>query len=334
MNIALSGETLVGYSVINQSMSANFLTNLGPFTGDAVDPIGVFGFAPYTKTTFWAYTSQITIAGDDFLIASLTGDPLDIPTRANVVINFQDIISTAPPITATMTEFVSSGTFTHTYVQPGRYDTVAKVFDGSTLLHTFPIASTIIEDLPPISNITVFKENGDYLAGISESHQNPSHSPLISPVTLILCASATTEGTYKIEKLVWDPGDGSPLITITRNRVPTDPNITFSSKIRDILMFATEDPRNYVVQHTYYRNNIEDISRFSPSLTVYSQVTNNSSTETLHNIGPFKLQPFLPRKIIRNSIFGTGNDIMLFLEDSKSITYSGIIPNSKELFHD
>jgi len=103
-----------------------------------------------------------------------------------------------------------------------------------------------------------------------------------SPYTIQLTPRTTKLGSFPLEKIDWNFGDGTPTITITRNSLSTENLIftnTFSADPNDV--------RNFDILHTYYltKNNYPI---FYPSLTCYSSNTNSNDSCCI-TIGPIGL---------------------------------------------
>jgi hypothetical protein len=105
-----------------------------------------------------------------------------------------------------------------------------------------------------------------------------------SPLTVRLSPRIIKSGSFPIEKIVWNLGDGSPLL-IQRRWDPTQESPFVFSNTYNL---DWKDPRNYDIVHTYRKTNESGFS-FYPSLTAYA-----SSTGTLDcaaaMVGPLKLE--------------------------------------------
>lgn len=108
----------------------------------------------------------------------------------------------------------------------------------------------------------------------------------VSPFTVKLTPRFTKCGSFPIEKIVWDLGDGSPLITQQRWAPNYEPPFYFSGSIRNDI----DDPRNFDIIHTYIKTPTSSYS-FYPSITAYASSTNSSDACALV-IGPLKLPEF------------------------------------------
>lgn len=90
----------------------------------------------------------------------------------------------------------------------------------------------------------------------------------ISPLTVILSPRNIISGSFPIEKIVWDLGDGSPLLTQRRWAPTLQKPFVYSGKINN----DPQDPRNYDIEYSYIRT-LEGPHAFYPSLTAYSSST-------------------------------------------------------------
>lgn len=108
----------------------------------------------------------------------------------------------------------------------------------------------------------------------------------ISPYTVRLTPRYIRCGSFPIEKIVWDLGDGSPLLVQRRITPNTDPKFVYTN------VFVTDwkDPRNYDIVHTYNRTSRSQFS-FYPSITAYASSTGTSDCAAIV-IGPLRLPEF------------------------------------------
>ena len=184
-----------------------------------------------------------------------------------------------------------------------RNDTICTVEDATFLTTLDSIESSItkvvidVKELPPVANMYCVTQP---VTGVS-------------PLTVKLTPRTSKCGSFPIDKIVWDFGDGSPLKTITRYASPTGSDVEQSGYfISDPL-----DVRNYDVIHTYKRTQ-NTYPVFYPSLTCYSSCTHTSDSCSI-TIGPISL-PQAPTSIeltkIRNSskvalyVFDIDNNIV------------------------
>jgi hypothetical protein len=123
-------------------------------------------------------------------------------------------------------------------------------------------------------------------------------------------------GSFPIDKIVWDLGDGTPLIEQSRyNPIKGEPFV-----YSDQFGFDFEDPRNYDIIHTYYRTSTSG-SCFYPSITAYASSTGTYDCASVI-IGPLNFEShdqknprMLQNKLTENGIgyIGEmGSDISLW----------------------
>jgi len=153
-----------------------------------------------------------------------------------------------------------------------------------TIIQTTQSAVVQVLELPPVAGI-----------GISDSTITGT-----SPFTVRFTAKACKAGSFPIDKIVWDLGDGTPRKTVIRYTAPTDNNFITTDTFND-----PNDVRNYELVHTYSCN-ANTYPVFYPSLTCYSANTNTSDSCCL-TIGPISL-PFAPSETrllkVRNNMKG------------------------------
>ena len=107
-----------------------------------------------------------------------------------------------------------------------------------------------------------------------------------SPLTVKLTSRFTKCGSFPIEKIIWDLGDGSPLITQQRWAPNYNPPFYYSGAIRNDI----DDPRNFDIIHTYVKTPTSSYS-FYPSITAFASSTNSSDACALI-VGPLQLPKF------------------------------------------
>lgn len=105
----------------------------------------------------------------------------------------------------------------------------------------------------------------------------------VSPFSVQITPRTTVPGSFPIDRIDWDPGDGTPIKTVTRYSAPDSTYFTYTNT------FSTDiqDPRNYDLLYTYKRN-INNYSMFYPSISVYSSSTASQDSCSL-TIGPIAL---------------------------------------------
>jgi hypothetical protein len=110
-----------------------------------------------------------------------------------------------------------------------------------------------------------------------------------APFTVHLTPRFTIPGSFAIEKIDWDFGDGSPIQTIWRHQAPESTIFTFTSAFSA----DEKDPRNYDALYTY-RRSLNTYPVFYPSITAYSGSTNTPDACSLV-VGPLSLSSISPK---------------------------------------
>lgn len=122
-----------------------------------------------------------------------------------------------------------------------------------------------------------------YLIAGSPSKVEAPISNRISPLTVRLSPKHTISGSFPIEKIVWDLGDGSPLLIQRRWSINLDAPFVYTGAISE----DYQDPRNYDVIHTYIKTPDTGFS-FYPSITAYASNTHSSDCAATM-VGPLVL---------------------------------------------
>jgi hypothetical protein len=151
----------------------------------------------------------------------------------------------------------------------------------------------------------------------------------ITPLTVQLSPSACRPGSFPLDRIDWDFGDGSPIKTITRfTDNSNDPELIYT----DCFFADPADVRNYNVTHTYVRT-ADTYSVFYPSLTCYSSNTGTSDS-CCTTIGPIKLveAPDLELVKVRNTLKGNVyafnvNRNITFHTNSQTVEIPEVAPN-------
>jgi hypothetical protein len=108
---------------------------------------------------------------------------------------------------------------------------------------------------------------------------------LVFPLTVTITPRYTRTGSFPIEKIVWDFGDGSPLLTRRRwDKTTVSPFLSTGALSADLF-----DPRNFDVTHTYTKQNTTQFS-FYPSITAYVSSTGTTDVCSI-TIGPVRAEP-------------------------------------------
>jgi hypothetical protein len=121
-------------------------------------------------------------------------------------------------------------------------------------------------------------------AYLQSSHVIDPRNPSFSPLTVQISPKYTQCGSFPIEKIVWDFGDGSPLVEQSRYNLIHSSPFVYS----DQYGFDVEDPRNYDVVHTYYRTSTSG-SCFYPSITAYCSSTGSHDCASVI-VGPLNFE--------------------------------------------
>lgn len=139
----------------------------------------------------------------------------------------------------------------------------------------------------------------------------------VSELTVQLTPRATLCGSFPIDRLDWDFGDGTPIKTVTRyanNNLDTN-LVSNNNYIGD-----SSDPRNYDVLHTYVRTSVDTYPIFYPSLTAYSANT-GSQDACSTTVGPIQIPtaPSVAPSLVK--VKNTNNGRLLAMEYNNSITF-------------
>lgn len=118
-------------------------------------------------------------------------------------------------------------------------------------------------------------------AGLHSETRPPAGS---GPLTIRLSPKATLCGSFPIDRIDWDLGDGTPIKTVIRQAQPIDPAFI----LNNIFNQDPQDPRNYDIIHTY-RRNTNQYSVFYPSITAYSANT-GSHDSCSTTVGPIDFE--------------------------------------------
>ncbi len=209
---------------------------------------------------------------------------------------------------------IASIKFTHSYVMPGlysvnvsnaEYSNVDSLTWSGVSIEADPalvwtnytgIEGYTINGQTVLPNVTalITRDTASFLISVVEIPPTAylsSDIPLIQehivfPLTVKITPRFTQTGSFPIEKIVWDLGDGSPLLTKTRWDTNTSlPFVTSGSLSADPL-----DPRNFDIIHTYTKPD-NSVYSFYPSISVYTQSTGTMDVCSI-TIGPILSQNF------------------------------------------
>jgi uncharacterized delta-60 repeat protein len=150
----------------------------------------------------------------------------------------------------------------HTYLVPGTY-TVSLCSEfgacSGTVVH--------VKEIPPKASF----------------HSLTRPVTGVNSLTVTFTPRAVIPGSFPIDQIDWNFGDGSPTQTVSRYGSADESVFTFTSYYSG----DQEDPRNWNPTHTYNRY-ADTYPIFYPSLTAYSSTTGTYDTASI-TIGPISL---------------------------------------------
>jgi hypothetical protein len=137
-----------------------------------------------------------------------------------------------------------------------------------------------------------------------------------SPFTVELSPKGSRSGSFPIDRIDWDFGDGSPIVTVTRYTQNNFDNVF--KKYPLALPDDPDDVRNYNVKHTYIVDRTT-YPIFYPSLTCYSANTNTSdSCSTV--VGPI-IADYQPTDIHVFKVRNTRNGNIYAFNINQNLTF-------------
>ena len=122
----------------------------------------------------------------------------------------------------------------------------------------------------------------------------------ISPLSSTLTARFTKTGSFPIEKIVWDLGDGSPLLVQRRWANDTKHPFVYTGAFPN----DVNDPRNYDVQWLYTVDKSYGFSYY-PSITAYASSTGTTdcASTTVGPIWPKSYDPLINKPfLLQNNV--------------------------------
>lgn len=169
----------------------------------------------------------------------------------------------------------------HVYIMPGSYKTTLTVVE--TYLRVNPQTQILqqVKASPQITEATVCTVQEILPKANLYSVTQPTTG--YAPFSVRLTARTTTPGSFPVDRILWDFGDGSERLLVSRYYNEPNSNLIFTN----VLSSDSQDPRNYDVLHTYTRE-CDTYPVFYPSITAYSSSTNSIDTCSL-TIGPVLL---------------------------------------------
>jgi hypothetical protein len=150
-------------------------------------------------------------------------------------------------------------------------DTDAKVNTVINTDHGTAVSNVIIQvfELPPKAGLVCINNNNIYntVSGTS-------------PFNVHLSPRSCIPGSFPIDRIDWDFGDGTGVVTVERY---TPPNSTIFTN-NNIFSDDPLDPRNFDALHAYVHN-INNANVFYPSITAYASSTGTTDSVSV-KIGP------------------------------------------------
>lgn len=153
---------------------------------------------------------------------------------------------------------------------------------AETITHTKELFLKVLE-IPPVAYLEVVEVQ----------------SNKISPYTVQLSPKKIRCGSFPIERLIWDFGDGSPLLEQVRGEVKSEYPFVFM----DAFDYDSDDVRNYDVLHTY-RRSIASGNCFYPSVTAIAFSTETQDCASAV-IGPLLYEPPKKVSLLQNKLMET-----------------------------
>jgi hypothetical protein len=141
--------------------------------------------------------------------------------------------------------------------------------------------------------------------------EQPERQNRISPLTVRLSPRFVKCGSFPIDRIDWNFGDGSPIVSQKR----WDLNTKFPFVYSDVYALDWKDPRNYDVIYTYKKTANATFS-FYPSITAYASSTHTS------NCAAAVVGPIVPQKLSTLDFKITQNELT-----EKGSVYLGKISN-------
>ena len=173
-----------------------------------------------------------------------------------------------------------STNISHVYIMPGSYETTLTVVE--TYLQVDPqtqLLQTKTDTKVKTLSVCTVQEILPKANLYSVTQPTTGYAPFLVRLT----ARTTIPGSFPVDKILWDFGDGSERLLVSRYYNEPNSNLIFTN----VLSSDSQDPRNYDVLHTYTRE-CDTYPVFYPSITAYSSSTNSINTCSL-TIGPVLL---------------------------------------------
>lgn len=217
-------------------------------------------------------------------------------------------------ITWDETKSSEPGTTTWDFARDNCTGTIAPLLSTSTRVITKEAYIRVLE-IPPTA----------YLRAIQPENKS-------SPMTVRLSPRDTICGSFPIEKIVWDLGDGSPLLTQRRwsNTVESPfvyAGIVDTTDSESLPLSADyQDPRNYDVIHTYTKTADSGFC-FYPSITAYASSTNSFDCAAAM-VGPLKMANTSGSnfRLLQNELTDHGKILIGQIDNNVAVWRTGELP--------
>jgi hypothetical protein len=145
-----------------------------------------------------------------------------------------------------------------------------------------------------------------------------------SPFPAQITSRTTKCGSFPIDRIDWDPGDGSNILTVTRYNEPDNTYFTFTSAFSADI----SDPRNFDLVYTYKRK-LNTYPVFYPSLTAYSSST-GSTSRCSTVVGPISLSSVSNQTHLLKVRSERNNKLYMF-QANNAVTFVTTQTGSKDL---
>jgi len=185
---------------------------------------------------------------------------------------------------------------------------------------TFTDVRYVNEQMAPLNVIVYVHETLPEASMYCVTQPITGHSPFTAQIT-----SRTTKcGSFPIDRIDWDPGDGSSILTVTRYSPPDSTYFTFTSAFSADAL----DPRNFDLVYTYKRK-LNTYPVFYPSLTAYSSSTGSiSKCSTI--VGPVSLSSISSQTHLLKVRSETSNKLYAF-QTNNAVTFVTTQTGNKDL---
>jgi hypothetical protein len=147
-----------------------------------------------------------------------------------------------------------------------------------------------------------------------------------SGIAIQLSPQATKCGSFPIDRIDWDFGDGSPIKTVTRQ----------GNNLADVELFNNNifsgdplDPRNFDALHTYNRS-ADMYTMFYPSITAFSANTGTFDSCST-TVGPISLPAVTPNEVKLVKSKNTVNGVLYSIEYNNTCSFVTNVPGVQNI---